>query len=218
MTTAIVITALILALTLFGAVMAIRRLSGAARWVLGIAGILFACLLVFVLAGEVMIQNYMPKYTKFDPSKYHGPSGRIATTLKGDLILSVFKNKSQCMPEMLSVDGKDGCFILPAGEYRMLSCMQSVNLKGSVWRLSSSANRTLTVGENSTQDLNFGPPYMASISVGRSSGDRASFNLKIVGRGGETCSIRHDMDSKPPRFQILSQSGKLLQEGSFKFG
>jgi hypothetical protein len=59
---------------------------------------------------------------------------------------------------------------------------------------------------------------MASISVGRSSSDRVSFNLKIVGRGGETCSIKHGLGSNAPRFQILSQSGKLLQEGSFKYG
>ena len=72
----------------------------------------------------------------------------------------------------------------------------------------------IRVSRGSVYRLKAGPPLTAYVRVSQRGANAVTMDLKLTGRGGEHCTI----SSKEPRFRVLSRSGKVLQEGKFKYG
>ncbi len=215
---AILVTVVLLLLSIAGVVMAIRSLRGAPRVLLAVTGVLFSMFLLLVLAGEALFVKFGPEIVDYNPLTYQGPTGKIAVPLKGDLTLSLLGTRTGDRMRLMTLKSKEGVFTAPTGEYRLLSCDQIVSHGGAQWRLSSRTERSFSVTPGSSLRLDIGPPYTASIEVGRAEGNRMDLSLKMVGRAGESCAILGGGNSGPPGFQILATTGQVLQQGKFRYG
>jgi len=196
-------------------------MKGTLRTVLAVLGVLFSLLLVVVLAGEVLVNRFMPKMVTFDPATYKGKTGQIVTPLKGDVSLNLLKSGEDTRFELVEIKGQDGKFVVPTGDYRVMSCDQAIVRDGTTWDISHNAlpsSQKLAVTPGSKSELNIGPPYTASIKVDSIHNKKLNLSLAITGHSGEKCSIVNQSTSKAPGFQILSKSGDVLQEGTFEYG
>lgn len=167
--------------------------------------------------AQSTVRVQRPTIERFDPAKYKGPTGRIVTSLKGDSMLYVYAAYSGRRGPMM-LKSKDGTFVAPAGDYELLQyCMmqrgqynkERPGITGGFGR----SNR-ITITDGSTHNLKIGPPFTASIKVSQISPGTMQLDLQVTGVGGDKCRI----SAEAPGFQILSPSGKMLQEGKFRYG
>lgn len=163
----------------------------------------------------------MPNIENFDPAKYKGKTGKIAIPSKGASFIALRKMKDPKRWDMLEARAKNGEFILPVGKYRLLSYSARIKDKNNVnWSISSNKSTDILVKSGLVQKISLAePPFVVSTKAEQMNSNQINIDLSIIGRGGDECSIQcSDSHVKPPRFQILSKSGQVLQEGSFQYG
>jgi len=163
------------------------------------------------------IVSRTPKFVNFDARKYKGATGKITVPGAKNARIMLVPASGDLAGQFLSARTSDGTFVLPVGEYGVVSLTQTVKANGVDWTLSSQYDRLLTVARGSVPTLNVGQPLTASVKVSQSGRNQISMDLAIVGRGGETCSISRSGNSKPTQFQV-SRAGKVLWTGAFEAG
>lgn len=164
-------------------------------------------------AGSSAKARQVPEFGAFNPATHKGPVGSIIVP---DDRLSYALN---LMPirtnRVLIVETKHGAAKAPTGRYRVIgySAVSRKNPQGEAYGRPKSAE--ITVKANSTTKLKLGGPYTAKVSVTKLRGDKVSIDLITTDCAGNECMIR---GRKPPRFQVISKSGEVLQEGAFEYG
>jgi len=215
------VVVVLLLITVLGIVKAIRSLRGALRIVLVLAGVLLSLFFALILTSAGLYYAYYRSVTEtveFDPAAYKGPTGRIVTPLTGRLSSRLWRTDSDGGTVQFSIRGVDGVFTAPAGEYRLFACYQDLTHKGVSWSVTSTLIRSFSVKPGSSVRLDIGPPYTASVRVASSGKNRIDLGLEITGRAGEKVSITRGGRGGEPGFRIISTSGKVLQEGRFRYG
>ena len=157
----------------------------------------------------------------FDPSAYHGQTGTIITAYKSDCSLIV---SNTATGKRMRLRGADGAAVAPVGTYRIES-YQAVakDDQGDEWTASSytapALNQDFALAADGTHELDLGPPLTAQVMVNDDDDNgKSSFDLKIVGRGGDYALRAGGSRSHPLSFQILDQQGHELWQGNFEYG
>jgi hypothetical protein len=104
--------------------------------------------------------------------------------------------------------------IIPPGSYQMVDYSVQ-NLKNPDSGVSGRLTRKFTVTAGKTTELKIGGPFTAQISAKKEGPSLMSLAMTFKDCGGSECMVEA---SPAPRFQILSQSGEVLQEGAFSYG
>ena len=155
----------------------------------------------------------------FNPSRYNGKVGKVITTLKGKSELDVCNVEDVHAGTITVTKSQNGVFILPVGYYQLLHYYTTAPGKreGTITGIGGDfpSGTGLIVEEGKSFKLRAGAPLTAFVAASQRSRDRFSLKLKLTGAAGEHCV---SLGSKLPEFQVLSPSGKLLQEGKFSYG
>jgi hypothetical protein len=115
-----------------------------------------------------------------------------------------------------------GEFTLPVGRYQVVdSEIQRKDDKGAKWTLSGTSfpqtNRFEVVASQPI-GLDIGEP-VKGLLTSQARGNQTVFDLKFIGKQGETVSITRDNQSpKGPKLMLADADGKLCYTNTFEFG
>ena len=181
---------------------------------------------VLALSGigiGVSAYRQVGQYTKvedFDPLQYQGPKGNIVVPHKGESSLEVTGDGGKRM----RLPTKDGVFVVPAGTYSPTSYKAvDKDSSGQEWEASSYLSLPkpgkISVKDGSRQDLDVGPPFVASVSVSAKGQEQATLDLKLTGRDGNQYTIsRKGRLREAPGFEVRDKSGEVVWQGKFAYG
>jgi hypothetical protein len=159
-----------------------------------------------------------PETTASD--SYEATTGSISLPYKGKVELNLRKEDEQDRNRYTSYNGENGSVVVPAGQYFLANYTLMTDDKNGIpvylygSRNPDLPNTSFAIVAGKTHKLKFGPPFTAWVDV-KQKNNQVYMDFKMVGRNSEKCIIQTD---KAPGFQILSQSGKILQSGSFEYG
>jgi hypothetical protein len=124
--------------------------------------------------------------------------------------------------QMYKYETKSNTFFpIPAKNYRLISYTAIAKDKNGIeWSAKCYFNnRQIKIKPNETVHLEAGAPFVTSIKVTKVGSDQAKMALMVIGKGGDNYTIqRLDGKSRLSRFKVMDKSGKLLWQGSFKYG
>jgi len=200
-----------------------RRRQQPAGVVLTVIGAVWGVLGLLILGLSIFAYTQFPKATKletFDPAHYAGRMGTVNVPYKGEGSLTISERGKA---RRLKLTTTNGAFRLPAGSYQLLQYeavgRDRANTKWTASAGLSGRTSTLTVAGDSTQDLDVGPPLKAKVAAQTRSGNMASLDLKLTGRGGDQYMLSKGTGGGgAPRFQVLSPTGQVLWQGQFAYG
>lgn len=213
------LTVFIIILIFAGALaMELLRIRKGSRSIIpaAIMGICGVAILAIILAPADALLESNP--TVFKPSSYKGKMGKISIAYKGQFIL-VAKNKKSSKTWQFSAS--KGVIQAPVGAYDLISyeAIAKDKQKAQWSAFSTSLNRSVTVKADAVQNLKIGPPYTASIAVTPNGRSEITLDFKLVGSGNEPSTIlKNTGTGNPPGFKVIDSSGKVLWQGSFKYG
>ena len=164
--------------------------------------------------GSSAKARQVPEFGAFNPATYKGPVGTISVPDDGCTysidLMAIRTNR------LVIIETKRGAAKAPTGKYRVLRytvvSRKNSRIIGQVYGHLKSAEITVTA--NSTTKLKLGGPYTASVSVEKYDNE-VYLNFTTTDCAGNECNIS---GPKTPRFQIVSKSGEVLQEGAFEYG
>jgi hypothetical protein len=127
-------------------------------------------------------------------------------------------------PTVTVPPGKDVAF--PAGTYTVKSFALLSKKNGKVWKLKSTGAlgklQTFTVNEDETTTIDVGPPLtLQPLAMPQRDGQTISIGISLRGKSGEFYipgAFVGTQQMPAPKFQIESESGKVLAAGQFEYG
>jgi len=200
-----------------------RKMKSAIRGTRTIHIAIPAVIALFVLTLIVvpMMGSTKTKTVQFNPKSYKGQMGKISTSFKGESLLRV-RDKSDGTEYVLK--STNGVFQAPVGSYEVSSYEATAKDKAKAeWTAHStsiaSKVKSVTLKANTTCQLKIGPPLTASAKATTKSNNQASLSFSLVDDSGSSFLISKDSgQTNPPGFKVLSKSGDVLWQGSFKYG
>ena len=162
---------------------------------------------IYMASSQVKSSAVKP----FDPTEYKGATGTIILPYKGESALTLRGEK-----ENIRLTTADGTFKAPTGDYAVNSYeASSKDEKNVKWTASTYLYKTkISVKGGSSEELEIGPPFTASIDVKNRSDSQVSMTFNLKDKEGNSYSIYNS----EPSFQVISQSGDAFWSGKFKFG
>lgn len=156
---------------------------------------------------------------RFNPKTYKGQTGKISLRHRGRSVLTAIDKTDRKFTEFST---SNGILLLPVGSYEILECKAIVTDKQKVdWSASMSPDDMLKIKitANETQQLDFGPPFVASIKV-TTHGKKADMDLRLttVQGNGNYIISKTNGKTNPPGFKVINSSGKVVWSGSFAYG
>jgi len=124
------------------------------------------------------------------------------------------------------LSGADGKWQLAAGKYSAkVAWLSRTDGTGAKWTLRGDCSDSEKLGmfevlAGQTLSIKMGPPLTAKTEVQTEPG-QAYVRLMILGQAGEEYSaavMKGDKEQPAPELRILSESGRVLQTGSFEYG
>lgn len=166
-----------------------------------------------IIYGFVMAASASRSYSAkpFDPSQYKGATGSIDLPYKGESALTLIGEG-----ESIRLSTTDGTLKAPTGDYHVSSYEASgKDEKNIKWTASTYLHKTrLSVTNGSSEQLDIGPPFTASVDVKSKPNNYVSMTFNLKDNAGNSFTIYNS----DPSFQVLSQSGNILWQGKFQFG
>lgn len=173
-----------------------------------------------LVALSLACSGWSQGVTNFDPKAYKGKTGKITVPYRGESAIVTALTEPGKRTAYQKYDSKDGTFVVPVGRHRVMMYYAYVRSGRTVsW---SAAGRPRSLSANvvagRSVSVNIGPPITASIKA-QQMGKTLYLSLNMTGRGGEEAQINRVIGrGKAPGFQVLSQQGKVLMQGSFRYG
>lgn len=161
------------------------------------------------------------KVVDFDPAQYQGQTGSIVLSHKGESTLEIGGRDGG---GRMRLSTSNGVLSAPVGTYNLFS-YEAVGKdeSGATWvasgSLSSRGREPISVKANSTQTLELGPPFKASVTVKSTGRGSATLDMSLKGCDGNQYTIsKKGGRGEPPSFQVLSKTGEVLWQGRFEYG
>lgn len=180
----------------------------------GFSTLLWGGLIVFAAVMIIPAFSRQSEIEQFDPVHYKGPMGTITIPYQGNSFLYVIDTATN---KQMSLAGNKGVISAPAGTFELLAyqaiCPDEHNYPSiacSLWK----SRTTITVENNSTQQLEVGPPFTASIVIKSSNQDTITMDCNLRDRGGNPARL----PGQDEGFLAASQSGGILWQDKFPRG
>jgi hypothetical protein len=161
------------------------------------------------------------RYVRFSPRTCEGQTGKIVVPYHGESALFTTEGDPDNPRRTVQFDSKNGTFVVPAGTHKLSVFYAYARSGGQVTWSARSTPRVskVSVKPGQTVSLDVGPPFTASVEVPQIEGKYFYTSLNFTGRGGEDVQIQRVVGTaKEPGFQMLSPSGKVLMQGTFRYG
>lgn len=178
-----------------------------------------------LLAAGMSFATGTPEMESFDPSTYKGKTGKIVLPYSGDSTLYVIKVGGEKAESGLYLSGNGKSVVAPVGMYRVdYYAMSMKDKKGATWSFSSQPKpeknaQMLIVRAGKNSKMKPAEGMVASIKVDQTDEKNVAMSFQIKASNGESCSIEQiGKNAKPPRFKVLSKTGKVLMTGAFEYG
>jgi len=155
----------------------------------------------------------------FDPASYHGATGTVLVTYAGQSELIVRDKK---LDKRLRLHARDGIAQAPVGKFEVESWEAlATDSQGITWTAScypgGGRAAEMAVAAGGAPRFEVGPPFTASVDVRPQASGRVAFELKVAGLGGYSYPI-HSSRARPPGFQALDRSRRVVWHGDFEYG
>lgn len=156
----------------------------------------------------------------FDPMHYKGEMGNLVFPYKGKSLLYLYTNLKSKRPRLLRLSTTTGLMMAPVGISHCLSSYFAFakDNYGTEWEAFCAPRiREITVESGSSQQLEIGPPFTASIDIKSKGADEVEFNLKMLDLGGNRAYISKSDSRSDAWFQIITPSGDIVWQDKFTF-
>ncbi|MFH1228527.1 MAG: hypothetical protein V1701_11585 [Planctomycetota bacterium] len=172
--------------------------------------LMFGALIIYAIFLNSSSGRYY-QAKPFNPAEYKGEIGTIILPYKGESSLTLGGGK-----EIIKLTTTDGAFKAPVGDYDA-GIYEAIgnDEKNIKWIAYTYLFKTkVSVKNGSTEQLDIGPPFTASIDVKNGSDSQVSMTFHLMDKKGNSYSIYNS----EPAFQVISQSGAVIWSGKFQSG
>lgn len=124
----------------------------------------------------------------------------------------------------LRLAGAGGTLSAPPGTYNIPMGLElhGADATGDLWTATiyGESWTSIQVKAGESTALAGGPPFTAAVAVGRTSGRKASFDLKVRDVAGNSVIVQKDAypSRKKPEFEVLAPDGGVVWRGNFEYG
>jgi hypothetical protein len=219
-----IIAAVVLLAWLIPLIVGVKLLRGPQRTgglVLVVIGILWGVPSLFgLVTGLIFYTTARSQYgaREFDAANYRGHTGILQVAHKGPSRLVARSSEGSPRTQYSSTDGR---FTMPSGNHlvdEFTAVAQAEN--GRKWEATTRFGRArpVTLAKGNPAVMQVGPPYTVQVAI-QSYGSSETFSLEIRDSSGTDVRLTElGAAAKPPTFEVLDTTGKVLFSGKFAFG
>jgi len=190
----------------------------------------FPCTKYVQLHGSYYAMAVAPNGQSLTLAKAEVPQGTIEREGGGRFTLGLVSSEYGMVT--VSCDGEPAR--LPAGRYKLLWCALALSRRdGATWQGTGKGTEKgseIVVAADAPTRLKIGPPLVLGVTAdvpppGRPGavrpGSELTLGIEVYGQAGEaypSSALRQGLGAQPPTLRIAAADGKVVQQGSFRFG